>query len=84
MEASIQPRVSPHRRRAIVVPVVYAVVGLYLLPAAGHPPTTNPNDLVHLELAVAMAMKSTVDIEDPARTYVLSEDVVVLVEFESG
>ncbi len=77
MDASIQPQVSPHRRRAIVVPVICVVVGLYLLPAAGHPPTTNPNELVRLELAVAMAMWTTVDIEDPARTYGLSEDVAV-------
>jgi len=77
MEVSIQPRESPHRRRAIVVPVVCAIVGLYLLPAAGHPPTTNPNELVRLELAVAMAMWTTVEIEDPARAYGLSEDVAV-------
>lgn len=53
------------------------VVGLYLLPVAGHPPATNPNELVRIELTLAMAMWSTIDIESPARTYGLSEDVSV-------
>jgi hypothetical protein len=57
-----------------VVAVVLAVLGLYLLAAAGHPPATNPNELVRIELAVAMAMWTTVDLEEPARVYGLSED----------
>ena len=55
--------------------VVIAVVGLYLLPAAGHPPATNPNELVRIELALAMATWATVDLDSPARVYGYSEDL---------
>ena len=52
-------------------------VGLYLLPIAGHPPMANPNELVRIELGIAMAMWITVEIEEPARVYGLSEDVAL-------
>ena len=74
-EAPPRPPVSPDRQRTIVV--VIAVMGLYLLPLAGHPPATNPNELVRIELALAMAMWTTVDLESPARLYGMSEDVAL-------
>ena len=73
MESSTHPPVISGRQSAIVVLVV--TVGLYLLPIAGHPPATNPNELVRIELALAMAMWTTVELESPARVYGLSEDV---------
>jgi len=75
MEAPPHPPVSSNRRRTIVV--VIAVVGLYLLPLAGHPPATNPNELIRIELALAMAMWNTVELESPARLYGMSEDVAL-------
>ena len=73
METSSRSSVAPTPRHAIVVVVV--VVGLFLLPIAGHPPATNPNELVRIELALAMATWATIDLDSPARIYGLSEDV---------
>jgi len=73
MDAPPHPPGSRHRRRTIAV--VIAVVGLYLLPLAGHPPATNPNELVRIELALAISTWATVDLDSPARVYGLSEDV---------
>jgi hypothetical protein len=73
MESSPHSPVSPPRRRTIIV--VIAMAGLYLLPLAGHPPATNPNELVRVELALAMATWATIDLDNPSRVYGLSEDV---------
>ena len=65
----------PGARRGSALVLVAAALAVYVLPLAGRPPTTNPNELVRIELAVALAELGTVDIEQPARVYGLSEDV---------
>ncbi|MGD8440727.1 MAG: hypothetical protein PVG53_09335, partial [Holophagae bacterium] len=62
-------------RRGPALLLVATALAVYLLPLAGRPPATNPNELVRVELAVAMAELGTVDIDRPARVYGLSEDV---------
>jgi len=52
-----------------------AVVALYVLPLAGAPPATNPNELARIELGVAMATGTGPDIGLVAAVYGLSEDV---------
>ena len=73
MQTPPQPSVLPQRRRTIAV--AFAILGFYLLPLAGHPPATNPNELVRIELTLAMATWATIDLDSPARVYGLSEDV---------
>lgn len=51
------------------------VLVLLVLPLAGTPPFTNPNELVRIELTTAMALWASVDLESPAHIYGLSEDV---------
>jgi hypothetical protein len=51
------------------------IVGLYVLPLAGAPPATNPNELARIELSVAMATGTGPDIGPVAAVYGLSEDV---------
>ncbi len=76
MDSLSFPRPTDRRRRAVpAVLAVLAVLVLYLLPLAGQPLMTNPNELVRLELAVALAEAGTVDLEGPAHVYGLSEDV---------
>jgi hypothetical protein len=60
-------------RRAVFAAVV--IVVLHLLPLAGHPPAKNPNELVRIELATALASWASVDIGEPSRVYGGSEDV---------
>ncbi len=62
-------------RRGPALLLVATALAVYLLPLAGRPPAINPNELVRVELAVAMAELGTVDIDRPARVYGLSEDV---------
>jgi hypothetical protein len=66
------PRVSCRRRAAAAGAVTLI---LLVLPLAGSPPASNPNELVRIELAVAMALWATVDLENAAHVYGLSEDV---------
>lgn len=68
---------STHRTTGRLFPalMITSVIGLYLLPLAGLPQEKNPNELVRLELAVAMSQWSTVELDRPARVYGLSEDV---------
>ena len=51
------------------------VVALYVLPLAGSPPATNPNEVARIELAAALATGACLDIESAAVVYGLSEDV---------
>jgi hypothetical protein len=51
------------------------VVVLYVLPLAGAPPATNPNEVARIELGVAMAIGAGLDIGPVAVIYGLSEDV---------
>lgn len=57
------------------VAAIAALAVALLAPLAGAPPVTNPNELVRVELAVALAVDGTVDLEGPALVYGLSEDV---------
>ncbi|HSN56221.1 MAG TPA: hypothetical protein VLT32_16255, partial [Candidatus Sulfomarinibacteraceae bacterium] len=54
---------------------IAALAVALLAPLAGAPPVANPNELVRVELAVALAVDGTVDLEAPALVYGLSEDV---------
>jgi len=51
------------------------VVVLYVLPLAGTPAATNPNEVARIELGVAMATGTGLDIGPVAVIYGLSEDV---------
>jgi len=51
------------------------IVALYVLPLAGAPPATNPNEVVRIELGVAMATGVGLDIGPVAAVYGLSEDI---------
>lgn len=57
------------------LPAPLLLVMLFVLPLAGSPPTTNPNETSRLELSIAMAEWATINLENPARIYGLSEDV---------
>jgi len=58
----------------IGVPLLIVVV-LYVLPLAGAPPATNPNEVARIELGVAMATGAGLDIGPVAEVYGLSEDI---------
>jgi len=51
------------------------VIALFALPIAGNLPATNPNEVARIELAVAAAHWSRLDIGPAAHAYGLSEDV---------
>lgn len=51
------------------------IIVLYVLPLAGAPPATNPNELARIELGVAMADGARLDIGPVALVYGLSEDI---------
>ena len=73
MPGNYRPPANGSRRTAWLAAA--AVAGLYLIPLAGHPPAVNPNELVRIELALALADGPTVDLAEQAKTYGLSEDV---------
>jgi hypothetical protein len=73
MDGSNAPTTATRRRT--IIAISGSLIVLYLLPMAGHPPAVNPNELVRLELALALGVWSTVDLDAPARVYGLSEDV---------
>jgi hypothetical protein len=50
-------------------------MALYVLPLAGSPPMTNPNEVVRVELAASIAYLARVEIGEAAQIYGLSEDV---------
>jgi hypothetical protein len=56
-------------------PFLVLVFGLIILPLAGSPPATNPNEVVRVELATTMAFNAHFDLDDTVDTYGLSEDV---------
>ncbi len=58
----------------IGVPLL-VILALYVLPLAGAPPATNPNELARIELGVAIADGARLDIGPVALVYGLSEDV---------
>jgi len=58
----------------IGVPLL-VTAALYVLPLAGAPPATNPNEVVRIELGVAMATGAGLDIGPVAVVYGLSEDI---------
>ena len=53
------------------------VIALYVLPLAGSPPATNPNEVVRIELAASIAFWAGFDLGDAATVYGLSEDVSI-------
>jgi hypothetical protein len=59
------------------VVAVAAVLAAYLLPVTGHAPMANPNELVRVELAVALGVEGTVALDGVASVYGVSEDVAV-------
>lgn len=72
---------SPHRpgadrlkqRRWLLAAAVLMV--FFILPLTGSPPAANPNEVSRLELGVALAEWATVDLDQTAHLYGLSEDV---------
>jgi hypothetical protein len=70
-----EPRPDRDDGRRTTIATTAALVLLYLVPIAGRPPSSNPNELARLELAVAIAEWGTVDLDRPARLWGLSEDV---------
>lgn len=66
---------SPTRNRWWIGAPLLVVVALYVLPLAGSPPATNPNEVARIELAAALATGACLDIESAAAVYGLSEDV---------
>ena len=53
------------------------MIALYILPLAGAPAATNPNEVVRIELATSIAFWARFDLEDSAAIYGLSEDVSI-------
>ncbi len=56
---------------------ILLVIALYILPLAGAPAVTNPNEVVRIELATSIAFWARFDLEDSAAIYGLSEDVSI-------
>jgi hypothetical protein len=53
------------------------VTALFILPIAGSPTATNPNEVIRVELAVAIAFWAQLDLGPAAEIYGLSEDFSV-------
>ncbi len=51
------------------------VLAIYIVPLAGAPPATNPNELARIELSVTLAHWAQLDLGPAAAIYGLSEDV---------
>jgi len=68
---------SPARRPWWVGPPLFLVIALYVLPLAGSPTATNPNEVVRIELAVSIAFWAQLDLGATAAIYGLSEDVSI-------
>ncbi len=66
---------SPARNRWWIGVPLLVVVALYVLPLAGSPPATNPNEVARIELAAVLATGAGLDLESAAVIYGLSEDV---------
>jgi len=66
---------SPTQNRWLIGAPLLVVVALYVLPLAGSPPATNPNEVARIELAAALATGAGLDIQSAAVVYGLSEDV---------
>jgi hypothetical protein len=60
-----------------VGPPILLVIAVYVLPLAGAPAATNPNEVVRIELASSIAFWARFDLEDSAASYGLSEDVSI-------
>lgn len=58
----------------ICLPILLMIT-LYILPLAGAPANTNPNEVVRIELATSIAFWAQFDLGDSAAVYGLSEDV---------
>lgn len=58
-------------------PALLLIVVLYVFPLAGSPPSTNPNEVVRLELAASLAYLGQLDLGETAAVYGLSEDVSI-------
>lgn len=56
-------------------PALLVVAAFYILPFAGAPPQTNPNELARVEFSVVLGLWAQLDLAPAARTYGLSEDV---------
>lgn len=67
----------PARRPWWVGPPLFLVIALYVLPLAGSPTATNPNEVVRIELAVSIAFWAQLDLGATAAVYGLSEDVSI-------
>lgn len=51
------------------------VLAFFIVPLAGAPPHTNPNELARIEFSLALALWAQLDLTPTARVYGLSEDV---------
>ncbi len=76
-DASLPWTDVPSGRRFGQWAVVVLVLAAFLLPVTGAPPAPNPNELVRVELAVALGVEGTVTLDSVARIYGVSEDVAV-------
>ena len=68
---------STKRRPWWVGPPLLLVIALYILPLAGSPPATNPNEVVRIELAASIAFWARFDLGSAAEVWGLSEDVSI-------
>ncbi len=73
----VDPGPSTSASRLRLVPSLLLVTLLFILPLTGSPPTRNPNEVVRIESAAAMAFAMQFDLDDTVNAYGLSEDVSI-------
>ena len=76
MKKDVDTTGANHRPWWVGVPTLL-VMAFYILPLAGAPPATNPNEVVRIELATSIALWARFDLADSAAVYGVSEDVSI-------
>ena len=76
MKKDVDTAGANHRPWWVGVPTLL-VMAFYILPLAGAPPATNPNEVVRIELATSIALWARFDLADSAAVYGVSEDVSI-------
>ena len=69
--------VSHSERPWWVGPSLLLIMALYILPIAGSPAATNPNEVIRIELAVSIAYWAQLELGPAAEVYGLSEDISI-------